>query len=44
VDAVALRFGISTSDLIAASALTTPILRAGDLLFIPNRALPGTKQ
>jgi LysM repeat protein len=44
LDSVALRFGISTSDLVAANTLTSPILRPGDLLFIPNRALPGTKQ
>jgi LysM repeat protein len=44
LDTIALRFGINTTDLIAASGLATPTLRPGDLLFIPNRALPGTKQ
>ena len=44
LDTIALRFGISTTDLIAASGLATATLRPGDLLFIPNRALPGTKQ
>jgi LysM repeat protein len=44
LDTIALRFGISPSELIAAGALTTPIVRPGDLLFIPNRALPAPKQ
>ena len=44
LETIALRFGINAGDLIAASGLATPTLRPGDLLFIPNRALPGMKQ
>ena len=44
LETIALRFGINPGDLIAASGLTTPTVRLGDLLFIPNRALPGMKQ
>ncbi len=44
LDTIALRFGISASDLVDASTLGSPSVRSGDLLFIPNRALPGAKQ
>jgi LysM repeat protein len=42
LDTVALRFGISASDLV--DALNSPAVRPGDLLFIPNSALPDQKQ
>jgi LysM repeat protein len=44
LDLVALRFGLSVDDLLAASALNSPLARPGDLLFVPNRGTPGTKQ
>jgi LysM repeat protein len=44
IETVALRFGIPASELIDANKLTSPTVRPGDLVFIPNHALPGTKQ
>jgi LysM repeat protein len=44
LDLVAVRFGVSLDDLIQASGLASPVVRPGDLLFIPNKALPIEKQ
>jgi LysM repeat protein len=44
LDLVAVRFGVSIDDLIQASGLTSPAVRPGDLVFIPNKALPMEKQ
>jgi len=43
LDIVALRFGISPNDLIDASTLNSANVRPGDVVFIPNSALAGTK-
>lgn len=44
LDLIAVRFGVSVDDLVLASGLTSPTVRPGDLLFIPNKALPLQKQ
>jgi LysM repeat protein len=44
LDLIAVRFGVSIDDLVQASGLTSPTVRPGDLLFIPNKALPLQKQ
>jgi LysM repeat protein/vacuolar-type H+-ATPase subunit H len=44
IETIALHFDTSTSDLMTASGLTSPIVRPGDVLFIPNRGLLDTKQ
>ena len=41
---IAARFGVSVDELVAASQLASPIVRTGDLLFIPNRGQPLPKQ
>jgi LysM repeat protein len=40
---IAVRFDLSVDELMQAGGLVSPTVRPGDLLFIPNRALPGTK-
>ena len=37
---IAARFGTTVEDLLAASMITSSSVRAGELLFIPNRVLP----
>jgi LysM repeat protein len=44
LDTIALRFGINVADLIATGTLPSANVRPGDLLFIPNSALPETKE
>jgi LysM repeat protein len=41
---VALRFAVTVDDIQSANGGASSVLRSGDLLFIPNRALPGSKQ
>ena len=43
LEQIAVRFGVSVQDLVAASMLSSPTIRPGDLLFIPNRATPAPK-
>jgi LysM repeat protein len=44
LDQIALRLGIGVDDLVNASAPGSSTVRAGDLLFIPNRLLLGPKR
>jgi LysM repeat protein len=44
LDQIAVRFGLSVDELQAASQLSSPSVRPGDLLFVPNRAAPPPKQ
>ena len=41
---VALRFAVTVDDILSANGGASSVVRSGDLLFIPNRALPGSKQ
>jgi LysM repeat protein len=43
LEQIASRFGTTADDLREASMLDSTIVRAGDLLFIPNRVLPPMK-
>ena len=43
LEQIATRFGVSADDLFTASRLSSSIVYAGDLLFIPNRAVPAPK-
>jgi N-acetylmuramoyl-L-alanine amidase len=44
LDLIALRFSLSRNDLLDANGLDSPSVRAGDLLFIPNRGQTAPKQ
>ncbi len=43
LDQIAARFGTTGDDLREASMLSSSVVRPGELLFIPNRVLPGLK-
>jgi LysM repeat protein len=43
LEQIASRFGVSVDVLFMASKLSSPIVRTGDLLFIPNPAIPPPK-
>ena len=38
LDLIALRFGLSAQDLQQANNLATPVVRPGDLVFVPDRS------
>jgi LysM repeat protein len=44
LDLIAVRFGVASDDLVAANSMDSAAVRPGELLFIPNRALVGSKQ
>jgi peptidoglycan lytic transglycosylase len=44
LELIALRFGLSADDLAQANNLSSPVVREGQLVFIPDRGTPGPKR